>query len=365
MATCHSGALVSKIERGDRVASLEFCASADAVLDTGGSLERMWAAGASDPARARRAGIDAAVTRLRLALGMIGIGDDHLPLTGLDRLSRQVGQVNNYRLQARYSDLGDAVPGLLAALSNAELRSVDEQEHQRVAVLMALTLRAADGLAFKLGHHDLSARLIDLMAARAQTSEDPATIATAAYVASETYFVTGDLSTAHRALCAAIDRAVSDDSTPTRAAVGALHMRAAVVCARLGHAVTAAEHLEAARQAAELTPEGIYRGTAFGPDSLRIHELAVATELRDASAIERAARWRPRTSLPAERRSHYFIELGRAQFDLGRYDDSRDCLRMARQIAPQHTREHPQVRRVETALGKIGRRRRPTDNTAR
>ncbi|MGH3614208.1 MAG: hypothetical protein ACRDRK_16770 [Pseudonocardia sp.] len=85
----------------------------------------------------------------------------------------------------------------------------------------------------------------------------------------------------------------------------------------------------------------VYRGTAFGPASLRIHELAVAAELHDPAGVERAAQWYPPERLPAERRSHYYIELGRAQFDLGHHGDAYACLRAARRIAPQHTCEHP------------------------
>lgn len=75
-------------------------------------------------------------------------------------------------------------------------------------------------------------------------------------------------------------------------------------------------------------------------------DLAVATELnRSGGAVARAESWVPPHNLPAERRSHYYIELAGAQLDIGLWEDSYKSLELARQIAPQHTREHPRVRR--------------------
>jgi transcriptional regulator with XRE-family HTH domain len=47
--THHSATLISKIENAERRASSGFCAIADEVLETQGSLTRMWEASASDP----------------------------------------------------------------------------------------------------------------------------------------------------------------------------------------------------------------------------------------------------------------------------------------------------------------------------
>lgn len=84
---------------------------------------------------------------------------------------------------------------------------------------------------------------------------------------------------------------------------------------------------------------------------MRIHELAVAVELGDGpSAVQRTAGWHPPAHLPAERRSHCSIELAAAQLDLGRHEDTYQCLAATRRIAPEHIREHPQVRQALTTL---------------
>lgn len=127
-------------------------------------------------------------------------------------------------------------------------------EKRNLAELLTLAFRAADRLAIKFGHLDLSARFIGLMRQVAVAAEDHLLLA-------------------------------------------AWHLRAAVVAERLSDTQAAKDHLREAGRAAREAPEGANHGTAFGPDSLRIHELAVAAELRDPAGIERAASWHPPRNL--------------------------------------------------------------------
>lgn len=199
----------------------------------------------------------------------------------------------------------------------------------------------------------MSARIIDLMRLSAAEIDDQELSASIAYVRTETFFVTGDLESAHRALVRAVDdvRAPSGPAVSLHAARGALHMRAAVVAARAGKTDEAGDHIFEAGRVADVVPEGVYCGTAFGPASVKIHDVAIALELGDSpTAVRRGADWKPPRALPAERRSHYYIDLAPAQLDVGRLDDSFVSLQSARMIAPQHVRENPRVRRTLAAL---------------
>lgn len=274
------------------------------------------------------------------------------PTRPLVEISADVARVNEHRLEARYGALADALPDLLTELARAGQVAKEGLQQQQVAVLRTLALRAADGIAFKFGYLDLSGRLIDLMRQSAAQANDPLLVAAAEYVRTETFFASGDLGTAGRALVkAASELSLSNlDDQHVAAAYGSLHMRAAVVAGRIGDPGAARDHLREASEAAKRVSEGVYRGTAFGPQSIRIHELAVATELRDPVGVERAATWHPSAELPAERRSHYYIELGSAQLDLGHHEEACACIETAREAAPQHTREHPQVKGTLAAL---------------
>jgi transcriptional regulator with XRE-family HTH domain len=294
--------------------------------------------------------VHAAMPRLRRALDNIDLPDDG-PVRPMRELATDVDAIIEHRVQARYIPLAWRVPDLIAELARAKADPRAGRSRQ-AAGLLTLALRAADGTAFKFGYLDLSARIIDLMNVMAQAAANPLLMATVAYVRTETFFASGDLAAASRSLVAAADNLpTSEDSAPAAAVFGALHMRAAVVAARDGQADAAWDHIAEARRAATQVPEGVYHGTAFGPSSVRIHELAVAVELGDNTTIlRRATTWHPPTPLPAERRSHYYIDLGRALLRLGRHEDAYHCLQTARTIAPQHTRDHPQVRQTLSAL---------------
>jgi transcriptional regulator with XRE-family HTH domain len=298
-------------------------------------------------------GVEAQVVRasipgLRRALDRLDLPDDG-PTRPVAALRKDVAVASDDRLQAHYADLAEKLPDLVHEVARACLTN-DADERRRGAGLMTLLLRAADGVAFKFGYLDLSARLIDLMRAKAEQAEDRLLLAAVAYVRTETFFASRDLDAAARALELAIDGARNLPTTGGDAALGALHMRAAVVAGRSGKHDQATEHLAHARYRAAVVAEGVYQGTAFGAASLRIHELAVAAELHDVAGIRRAATWAPPGFLPAERRSHYYIDLARAQLHLGRHGDSSRSLRAARGAAPEHTRGHPQVRTTLTAL---------------
>ncbi|SDX60232.1 hypothetical protein SAMN05421504_103227 [Amycolatopsis xylanica] len=247
---------------------------------------------------------------------------------------------------------------LLSELGRAHLQARG-QEREQITQMLTMAYRAADGVAFKFGYADLSARIIDLMRLATAESQDRLLAASVSYVRTETFFATGNLNAGGRALTKAIDAMPSSSLAAATATRGSLHMRAAVVAARAGKADEAHDHLDEARTAAADVSEGVYYGTAFGPASVKIHDVAVAVELGDSpTAVQRGGDWQPPRRLPAERRSHYYIDLAGAQLEVGRADDAYASLQLARQIAPQHTREHPRVRLALSAL----LRSRPTAN---
>jgi transcriptional regulator with XRE-family HTH domain len=314
--------------------------------DVGGYAERLGGQGA---------GRDdlPVIAPLRRVLAAHDLPEDG-PVRALSVLERAVGGLVEQRLDARYEQMTMVLPDLLSELLRAR-HSATPAEHRRVAHLLTAAYRAADGLAFKYGYGDLSARLVDLMGATAVEADDPFLLASVAYVRTETFFATGDLDTAMRALVLAADamrpRVTAD--VAGAAIYGSLHMRAAVVAGRAGLPDRADDHLAEARRVAAGVPESVYCGTAFGASSVKIHDVAVAVELGDSpSAVERAGGWQPPRELPAERRSHYYIDLARAHLDIGRYDGAYGALRAARQIAPQHTRAHPRVRQSLTRLAR-------------
>ncbi|MFF4989002.1 helix-turn-helix domain-containing protein [Streptosporangium saharense] len=325
---------------------------------SGGVLEAIAAALGVEPSRllgdtARFDGrVHDAIPLLRTV-----IASYDLPADGQVRPVRQlqvaVGEAVQHRLNSQYVRLSSTLPDLMSELIRGLHTAVDPARSS-VASLLVATYRAADAIAYKYGYHDLSARLIELMRSVSGIAEDPLLVASTAYVRTEVFFAAQAYDAGLRAIESGIDRLPVTQERQRLGVLGCLHMRAAVVAARARNPEVAMEHLAEARQLGDLVPEGIYYGTAFGPSSVRIHEVSVAVSLGDRylrSALEIGDTWAPPPTLPAERRSGYYVELARAQLWAGLKEASFDSLKMARRIAPQHTREHQWVQEdVETLL---------------
>jgi transcriptional regulator with XRE-family HTH domain len=272
-------------------------------------------------------------------------------------LDADVTVLAQWRLGAQYARIAERAPALLAEALAALHRTAGADRLHAAQVLTTVT-RSADAVAFKFGAHDLSARLVDLMRWAADQTDDPIARATAAYVRTETFFAARAHAQGLTALEQAIDAGPAPLGRQAMAVRGALHMRAAVIAGRARRADTAEAHLAEARRLGDALPEGTYAGTQFGPDSVRAHEVSVAVSLGEdhvQRAFDVAQEWEPPEHMPAERRSGFWIELARAQVWAGRPDDAFESLKVARTIAPQHTREHPWAREAAATVRRLKR----------
>jgi len=352
---CVSIDAIKSIELGRREPS-------DDVLDAVAEALDVDAARLRGSTRHSDSRIHAAIPALRAAVDAYDLPPDG-PVRDLSALRRSTAELEGWRLASRYTSLAKVLPNRLAELTRAveQFAGADRIEAAR---LLASVYRSADAVVYKYTYRDLSARTVELMRWAAAQAEDPILDATASYVRMETFFSSRQveaLGTGLRMLQGAIDRAPAPDDTATRAAVGALHMRAAVVAGRMRDGAAAETHLADAKALAATVREGVYLGTAFGPSSFRVHQVSVAVELNDGAAVLTAARkWKPPLELPAERRSHYYIDVARAQLWQNLGDDAFESLRVARRIAPQHVHEHPQVRETLRSLVRSQRSDRET-----
>lgn len=326
------------------------------------TLDAIAAALAIDPSRLMAGGgradnrVNLAMPALSAAIAAYDVPDDG-PVRPLRELHGAVSEAVTWRLEAQYVRLAESAPVLLTELSRA-FHGSSGRDRIEAAELLVSAYRSADAVAYKYGHRDLSARLVELMRWASPYAENDLLAAATAYVRTETFFAARAHQAGLRALEAAVDATPPPVDAPTAAARGALHMRAAVIAGRSGNDGAAGTHLAEARQLAHQAPESVYQGTAFGPDSVRIHEVSVAVSLGDRGiqrALDVARTWAPPKTLPAERRSGFYIELSRAQLWGGLRADAFESLRVARRIAPQHTREHGWAREVAETLLRLSR----------
>ncbi|MGM9442035.1 helix-turn-helix domain-containing protein [Streptomyces murinus] len=348
-AACVALGTIRKIERGERgVGDDTLQAIADAL---GVDLVRLRHDRGTAHSQAR-AGLPA----LSAAIAAYDCPDDG-PVRSVSELRDAVDTAVKWRLGAQYTRIVRDLPDLLTELTRAYHMAADGGRTE-LAQLLVSAYRCADAAAYKLGAHDLSARLIELMRWATAVAEDPLLTASVAYVRTETFFAARAHAAGLRALRQAIDTAPAPTTAVERAARGALHMRAAVIAGRAKDVDAAVAHLSDAECLAEQVTEDVYYGTAFGPDSVRIHQVSVAVSLGGdhvSAALGITHEWKPPTSLAAERRSGFYIELARAQLWAGMPDSAFESLKVARRIAPQHTRDHPWVREDASTLRRLRR----------
>ncbi len=348
-AACVALGTIRKIERGERGA-------------TDATLEAIADALGIDPSRLRTdrgaasTRVHDALPALSAAIATYDVPEDG-PVRPLHNLRTAVADAARWRVAAQYTRIVRALPDLLTELARAYHGAPDE-DRAELAALVVKAYRSADAVAYKFGARDLSARLVELMRWAAPEADDPTLTASVAYVRTETFLAARAHTAGLRALERALDAAPAPTAAPAIAARGALHMRAAVIAGRAHDASAADHHLAEARALADQVTEDVYCGTAFGPDSVKIHEVSVAVGLGDdhvGRALDIASEWKPDKDLPAERRSAFYIELARAQLWTGLADDAFESLKVARHIAPQHTREHPWVREDAATLRRLKR----------
>ncbi|MFD4969538.1 helix-turn-helix domain-containing protein [Streptomyces sp. NPDC058424] len=348
-AACVSLGAIRKIERGERgVTDATLEAIADAL---GVDPSRLRTDRGATPTR-----VHDALPALSAAIATYDLPEDG-PVRPLHDLRTAVAEAVRWRVAAQYTRIVRKLPDLLTELARA-YHAAPAEDRAELAGLLVKAYRSADAVAYKFGARDLSARLVDLMRWAVPEASDPALTASVAYVRTETFFAARAHTAGLRALEQALDAAPAPTATPAIAARGALHIRAAVIAGRAHDSSAAAHHLDEARTLADQVPERIYCGTAFGPDSVRTHEVSVAVSLGDdriGRALDLATEWKPPKDLPAERRSGFYIELARAQLWTGLADDAFESLKVARHIAPQHTREHPWVREDAATLRRLKR----------
>ncbi|MET9888558.1 helix-turn-helix transcriptional regulator [Streptomyces sp. NPDC006430] len=339
--------MVKAIERGARNPGQTTLAGIASALGTDPSRLDPTYTGTGHRVRTALPVISAAIAGYEIPLG-------DAPRRPLAELRSGIGAAVGWRLAAQYGLIATHVPALLTD-SLAHLHAGGRAESARLLVAAA---RTADAVAYKYGAHDLSARLIDVMRWAAVQADDADVAATAAYVHAETFLAARAHRVGHVALERALDSAPPPGTARSAAGRGALHMRAAVVAARAGNADAAHGHLREARTLANGLTEGVYLGTAFGPSSVRIHEVSVAVSLgRDhiGDALDVVSRWSPGDETPAERRSGFWIEVSRAQLWAGDPDGAFESLKTARRHGPQHVREHPWVRETIETIRRLKR----------
>lgn len=281
----------------------------------------------------------------------------------LDVLASEVQQVSRMRQDGQYAPIGPLLPGLLTELTHTAMES-DGATSERAYWNLAMAYRAANSVAHKLGYQDLSIATIERIQWASERSGDPYMPLMAGYLRlgamlrQGTWKAAGLLAADLELTLGRIQDGHWDDTS--RGMLGAIALKRAVLRARQGNPDGAMRELEDAAEIAAASGgrDGVYYETSFGPSNIRIHEVHIGMDTNSPGwALERLKEWggrgpawSPPVGLPAERRSHHFIDVAAAQLASGDRHRAFASLQTARHIAPNHTRFHPTTRQTAEAL---------------
>jgi transcriptional regulator with XRE-family HTH domain len=282
-------------------------------------------------------------------------------------LASEVDQVSALRRDARYAAMGPLLPPVIAELTHVALGADRDGTVRRLAYWhLTRAYRAANSLAHKMGHHDLSNTALERVRWAADRSEDPLMQVTAGYLVAGAMLRQGAYAPARRKLLglrAELERMQPEHSFSKDALAvdGALLLKLAIVESRNNNPEGADQYLREAEEVARMAGnrDSLAYETSFGPTNVRIHDVHALIDMGEAEqavarlsewAPPRSDEWTPPSTTVGERSSHHHIDVASAKLVLGDRSGAFAELRRARKIAPNHTRFHPSARETASAL---------------
>jgi hypothetical protein len=265
----------------------------------------------------------------------------------LTALGYSVARARRDYQACRYAELVSRLPRLLSQLDSA-CRCLGSDDRLRACALCADAYHVAAGFLLKTGDPGLAHVATDRSMTAAVASQDPLTVGASGRIVTHTLMSSGHLSAA---VTAAQDHAVrlgheTAITTPESLSVyGSLLLRGALAAAQHGQRGTAQEMLaEAAGAARRVGADANLRGTAFGLVNTQMHQVNVAVTLGDAgTAIDLARQIDLRAVTITERKASLLIDVARAFFQWGKYEQAHAALRAAEDTAPQEVAARPSV----------------------
>ncbi|WP_040779795.1 helix-turn-helix domain-containing protein, partial [Nocardia pneumoniae] len=355
-----SMSLLRKVERGARPASPAFIAAVAGAL--GVNIEDLTGQPYT-PAR-DDAGAHATIRELRRKI--LAFNNEPLSApTTLEELTAALHRVRESRRRGRY---GDRIAELPDVIHGLHVLARDEPSGQRLETIystLAYAYNSASSIAYRYGYLDLAGLAAERCVWAAERSGDPAWPIAAEYHRALILLYSGAYAGGLRIVERAYAASEQLPTTPEVLAVrGALHLRGAILSARALDADTADAHLREARRIGAAISSDQYEeyGTGFHLPNVAIHSVAVPVELSDgATAVSRAEKIRLPASVAPSRAGHHLIDVSRAWLLHGDKQRALGSLEQARKIAPELTRNHPQVHETVRVLA---RARRSTDGLA-
>lgn len=299
------------------------------------------------PAHADAPPPDIGPLALMLTTPMSGTALGHTEAPDLTALTRGVSRARSQYQACRYSELLSQLPALLADLQAARATLAGDAK-RHASALAADAYHVTAGFLLKGANQGLAYLAADRSMSAALASQDPLTIGASARIITHTLMNSGQLTaaiTTARNHSLRLEHEVDEQTPEFLSVYGSILLRGAIAAAQHDERGTAHEMLgEAADAARRLGTDANLRGTAFGPVNTQLHQVNVAVSLGDAgTAIDLARRINLAAITVTERKASLLVDVARAFFQWGRYEQAYAALRAAEQTAPEEVAARPAV----------------------
>jgi transcriptional regulator with XRE-family HTH domain len=308
---------------------------------------------------------------IRLALSghpavplLLGVsrGRQRVPLT---LLRSEVTKARELMHAGGYSELGPLLAELIPTLEEG-LRVAAADDRPAYLLLLAETYQSTAAVLAKLSEPDAGWVASDRAVLLAEQLGDPLQVCAGQYRMAHAFLASGYLTQARyvaEVAATALTQKARSGPPEAIALLGAFRLVLAIVAAREGDRDDAAAQLDAAGKAAKRLGgnERDDYGTEFGLTNVGLHRVAVAVELGDAGLAIDLAGTIDVSSLSAERRARFLIDLARAHAQRRQVGEVVEVLSQAEQLAPEMVNDHPRVREIVRDMLRPGDRR-PSDD---
>ena len=355
-----SASLVSQVERGVVPASAAFVAAAARVL--GVTVSELWE---QPPAifGTEREHVGELETAVMEGSDAVALEES---VTGLAELVSLLERVAVLQRRSRYHESSALLPGLLRGLHVAAAGASPGHATELAHELLARAYSCALYCLHRLGS-PVTGHAAERCAAAAALSGDPLLAAFSEAGRSVPLLYRGSFAVADRVITRARTATEVAQDAPALAVRGSMHLQSAIVAARRGDSQTADGHLveatDLARHVPEVGPDADYYDSGFSATNVGFHAVAAAVEVGDGTlAVTRGTALEVPDTVMRSRRGHHCIDMAGAWLLHGNRDQALAQLQRARQLTPEQTRYHPQVREIVGAIAETDRRR--TDSLA-
>jgi len=331
---------LGKVERGriiiDRLSVLQLIAAALRI-----PLAKLIDRAGTEPAAAALRELDVDVLRATLA-DYAYLTADEPEDVDLDVLAAEIGETWSAYQDSRYARATRRLPDTIHR-ARVAARALDGRQKLRAQAHLGMAYQGAAMVLTKIGESDLAWLAADRGLAAAFAADDRLVLGSLYRSVAHCLLASGRLDAA----AATIDNAAAllarqSELSPDHLSIyGTLFLVGAMAAARAGDRREAGRYLDSAGHAADrLGHDGNRMWTAFGPTTVRMHQVSSALELGDIETAIALGERIDTSALPVERRVRHKLDLARAHDARGRRDAAEALLLDANELAPEQVGSH-------------------------